>query len=115
MLYCFIYDFCNVSVSLQLYSKRNDNLTNTIASTLESRIESHMKVRDANISTARCAKAGDIKAEIPVLVLCIQSSRLGTDANIALSDIKGMILLLYITSAYSKLSIFLFCWIQTYT
>lgn len=76
-----------VTVPVQIYCDRKDDLMLRVMSELTSMLTTQMTIDNINLACIRCERREDIQRDKLLLVLCVNASRIGTDASNAISGI----------------------------
>lgn len=76
-----------VTVPVQIYCDRKDDLMMRVMSELMSMLTTQMSTDKFDLTCIRCDRREDIKRDKLLLVLCINASRIGTDASNAITGI----------------------------
>lgn len=76
-----------VSVPIQLYYQRKDDLMFAVVEELSVMLNTQMEVKNIQLVIERCEDHSSVKPDKPTLVLCINASRLGTDAGSAIEGV----------------------------
>ncbi|XP_053389398.1 protein Daple-like [Mercenaria mercenaria] len=66
-------------LQVQLYSQNRTSLTGIVEKGLTELLTEKLESEKLELEFVQCAKASDIQPDVPVLLLCITVSRLGTD------------------------------------
>lgn len=82
--------FCDylISVRVQMYAAVNRELCDRMMSELEAMLTTQLEMYDTVLQIEKYKDAPP-DSHLPLLVLCINASRLGTDVNQALRDVNS--------------------------
>ncbi|XP_060598655.1 uncharacterized protein LOC132752361 [Ruditapes philippinarum] len=75
-------------VPVQLFYQRKDDLMALVVNELSSMLDTQMQTKGMHLEIIRCENIANIQPDKPILVLCINSSRLGTDASTAIEGVQ---------------------------
>ncbi|KAL4237638.1 hypothetical protein ACF0H5_002352 [Mactra antiquata] len=74
-------------VNIQLYHQRNDDSMKIIVDGIDNIIKQHLNLFGFDATIEHCNAADKLRVNVPVLVLCIYASRLGTDCTAAMTGL----------------------------
>ncbi|XP_053403939.1 uncharacterized protein LOC123537535 [Mercenaria mercenaria] len=74
-------------VPVQLFYQRNDELMTLAVNELSLMLDTHMQTKNIQLEIVRCENISSIQPDKPTFVLCINSSRNGTDASSAIEGV----------------------------
>lgn len=77
------------SVPVQVFYQRKDDLMTAVVEELSAMLNTHMSTKNIQLDIIRCENSSMIQQDKPILVLCINASRLGTDAAAAIEGIQS--------------------------
>ena len=77
------------SVPVQLFYHRKDDLMTLVVNELSSMLRTQMQTKGIQLNIVGCDNTSNIEPDKPILVLCINSSRLGTDATTAIEGVQS--------------------------
>lgn len=66
-------------LQVQLYSQNCTSLTSSVEDELSKLLKSKLETATLELDFIQCAKSSDVQHDLPVLLLCISVSRIGTD------------------------------------
>lgn len=75
------------TVTVQMFSAVNQKLCQIVESELFSMLATHLETMNVNIQKEPCLHPQDHHDDVPLIVLCVNASRLGTDVTQALSNV----------------------------
>ncbi|XP_060598657.1 uncharacterized protein LOC132752363 [Ruditapes philippinarum] len=76
------------AVPVQLFYQRKDALMALVVNELSSMLDAQMEKMGMHLDIIRCENISNIQPDKPILVLCINSSNLGTDATSAIDGVE---------------------------
>ncbi|XP_053389399.1 myosin-11-like [Mercenaria mercenaria] len=74
-------------VPVQLFYQRKDELMTLVVKELSLMMDTQMQTKNIQLEIVKCENISRIQPDKPILVLCINSSRLGTDASTAIEGV----------------------------
>ena len=74
---------------VQLYRQTRGDLITNVENKLEALLKEYMNTNDNEVEFIKCENSNHIQADKPLLLLCINASRLGTDVSTLLQGITG--------------------------
>ncbi|KAK3595563.1 hypothetical protein CHS0354_009519 [Potamilus streckersoni] len=75
------------TVLTQLYCPKPSDLVTSVTKKLTAMLKKHTITHDIKLKTMMCKSAKDLKKDVPLILICLQSSRLGTDVSNATKGI----------------------------
>lgn len=75
------------TVTVQMFSAVNQKLCQIVESELFTMLATHLETMNVNIQKEPCLHPQDHHDDVPLIVLCVNASRLGTDVTQALSNV----------------------------
>lgn len=76
--------------TVQIYHQRRGSLIGLVVEELLNRLKEHLSQDNKDLEVIRCETSDDIQPGKPLLVLCMSTSRLGTDAKTAIQGIPEL-------------------------
>ncbi|KAJ8309040.1 hypothetical protein KUTeg_013914 [Tegillarca granosa] len=74
-------------LTVQMFSAVNQKLCQIVESELFTMLATHLETMNVNIQKEPCLHPQDHHDDVPLIVLCVNASRLGTDVTQALSNV----------------------------
>lgn len=77
------------TVSVQLFHQVKGDIVDKMLDELKSLLVYQMGMKRQELQFIVCFNETDVKPELPLFVICMKASRLGTDISTAIQHLKG--------------------------
>lgn len=87
----FVINMHNLSftVSVQILQRNHGDLIDKVVDELISMLQCAFSSENIEFGVVKCKNSDDIRCQEPLLIVCINASRLGSDAESAIKGING--------------------------